>query len=253
MRKWQLRWVWTSEGLPVLRSMSVDCGGLASAWIREAGVFALTMASKLPSARKSQRWVFSGLAQQMTDMPPSSALFIHRVSVLKRSSSCAGTSPVATCDFHASSCCLNVQVDAALSAGQLRQSLLTAFQQKQWQWAYLLRMSMTFMSATLGRSDDLRKLPWSCLTLRTQDNVGPVPSVAILFGGMQGKTVKLGRWTFLVSPGMRIHAVRRSWAVCCSVFSVIMPPLPQVLRPLHLSSGSACRPGCRHLPQGHQT
>ena len=129
----------------------------------------------------------------MTDMPPSSALFIHRVSVLKRSSSCAGTSPVATCDFHASSCCLNVQVDAALSAGQLRQSLQTAFQQKQWQWAYLLRMAMTFMPATLGRSDDLRKLPWSCLALRTQDSVGPDPSVAILFGSMQGKTVKPGQ------------------------------------------------------------
>ena len=79
---------------------------------------------------------------------------------------------------------------AALSAGQLRHSLLTAFQQKQWQWAHLLRMAMTFMPATLGRSDDLRKLPWSCLALRTQDNVGPVPSVAILFGSMQGKTVK---------------------------------------------------------------
>ena len=52
---------------------------------------------------------------------------------------------------------------------------------------------MTFMPATLGRSDDLRKLPWSCLALRTQDNVGPVPSVAILFGSMQGKTVKPGQ------------------------------------------------------------
>eukprot|EP00891_Asterochloris_glomerata_P009612 jgi/Astpho2/9612/Aster-03884 len=70
------------------------------------------------------------------------------------------------------------QVDAALSAGQLRQSLQAAFQQKQWQWAYLLRMAMTFMPATLGRSDDLRKLPWSCLALRTQDN---------------GKTVKPGQ------------------------------------------------------------
>ena len=69
-------------------------------------------------------------------------------------------------------CCLHLQVDAALSAGQLRQSLQTAFQQKQWQWAYLLRMAMTFMPVTLGRSDDLRKLPWSCLALRTQDNVG---------------------------------------------------------------------------------
>ena len=90
-------------------------------------------------------------------------------------------------------CCLHLQVDAALSAGQLRQALLTAFQQKPWQWAYLLRMAMTFMPATLGRSDDLRKLPWSCLALRTQDNVGPVPSVAILFGSMQGKTVKPGQ------------------------------------------------------------
>ena len=40
---------------------------------------------------------------------------------------------------------------------------------------------------------DRRKLPWSCLALRTQDNVGPVPSVAILFGSMQGKTVKPGQ------------------------------------------------------------
>ena len=134
----------------------------------------------------------------MTDMVPSSALFIHfspsnSLSVLKHSISSAGTSPAATCDFHASSCCLNVQVDAALSAGQLRQSLQTAFQQKQWQWAYLLRMAMTFMPATLGRSDDLRKLSWSCLALRTQDGVGPVPSVAILCGSMQGKTVKPGQ------------------------------------------------------------
>ena len=92
-------------------------------------------------------------------------------------------------------CCLHLQVDAALSAGQLRQSLQTAFQQKQkqWQWAYLPRMAMTFMPAPLGRSDDLRKLPWSCLALRTQDGVGPVPSVAILFGSMQVKTVKPGQ------------------------------------------------------------
>eukprot|EP00891_Asterochloris_glomerata_P001047 jgi/Astpho2/1047/Aster-07435 len=85
------------------------------------------------------------------------------------------------------------QVDAALSAGQLRQSLQTAFQQKQWQWAFLLRMAMTFMPATLRRSDDLRKLPWSCLALRTQDHVGPIPAVAILFASMQGKTVKPGQ------------------------------------------------------------
>ena len=44
-----------------------------------------------------------------------------------------------------------------------------------------------------SHTDDLRKLPWSCLALRTQDDVGPVPSVAILFGSMQGKTVKPGR------------------------------------------------------------
>ena len=181
-----------------LGSMSVDCGGLASAWIDEAGFFALTMSSKLPSAKKYQRWVFSELAEQMTDMLPSSALSINfflsdSVSVLKCSISSAGTNSAATCDFHASSCCLNLQVDAALSAGQLRQSLQTAFQQKQWQWTHLLRMAMTFMPATLGRSDDLRKLPWSCLALRTQDGVGPVPSVAILCGSMQGKTVKPGQ------------------------------------------------------------
>eukprot|EP00891_Asterochloris_glomerata_P008678 jgi/Astpho2/8678/Aster-05248 len=83
---------------------------------------------------------------------------------------------------------LNAQV-----AAQLCQSLQTAFQQKQWQWAYLLRMAMTFMPATLGRSNNLRKLPWSCLALRTQDGVGAAPSVAILFGSMQGKTVKPGQ------------------------------------------------------------
>ena len=176
----------------------MDCGGLALAWIDEAGFLVLTMASKLPSAKKYQRWVFSELAEQMTDMLPSSASFIHfclsdSLSVLKYSISSAGTNTAATCDFHASSCCLDPQVDAALSAGQLRQSLQTAFQQKQWQWAYLLRMAMTFMPATLGRSDDLRKLPWSCLALRTQDGVGPVPSVAILCGSMQGKTVKPGQ------------------------------------------------------------
>ena len=96
-------------GLPVLGSLSVACGGLAAAWINAAGFFVLTMASKLPSAKKYQRWVFSELAEQMTDMLPSSALFIHfslpdSVSVLKHNISSAGTSP-ATCDFHASSCC----------------------------------------------------------------------------------------------------------------------------------------------------
>ena len=114
-------------------------------------------------------------------------------SCFKCSISSASKNSAATCDFHASSCCLNPQVDAALSAEQLRQSLQTAFQQKQWQWTYLLRMAMTFMPATLGRSDDLRKLLWSCLALRTQDGVGPVPSVAILCGSMPGKTVKPGQ------------------------------------------------------------
>eukprot|EP00891_Asterochloris_glomerata_P006327 jgi/Astpho2/6327/Aster-05992 len=115
------------------------------------------------------------------------------------------------------------QVDAALSAGQRRQSPQKAFQQKQWQWACLLRMAMTFMPATLGRSDDLRKLPWSCLALRTQDGVGPTPSVAILCGSMQGKTVKAGQVDI---PGIET---------------------------ITLSSGSACRPGCRYLSQGHLT
>ena len=86
-----------------------------------------------------------------------------------------------------------LQVDAALSAEQLRQSLRTAFRQKDWRWAYLLRVAMTFMPATLGRSDDLRKLPWSCLALRPQDGVGPVPSVAVLCSSTQGKTVKPGQ------------------------------------------------------------
>ena len=132
------------------------------------------------------------------------------------------------------------------------ESLQAAFQQKQWQWAYLLRMAMTFMPATLGRSDDLRKLPWSCLALRTQDGVGPVPSVAILCGSMQGKIVKPGQ--------MDIPGVVRYARPCCQTqlgsvlqFSEFMPPLPQVPKPSHLSSRSACRPGCRHLPQGHQT
>ena len=104
-------------------------------------------------------------------------------------------------------CCLHLQVDAALSAGQLCQSLQTAFQQKQWQWAYLLRMAMTFMPATLGRSNNLRKLPWSCLALRTQDGVGAAPSVAILFGSMQGKTVKPGQ--------VDIPGVVRYAHLCC--------------------------------------
>ena len=56
---------------------------------------------------------------------------------------------------------------------------------------------MTFTPATLGRSDDLRELPWSCLALRLQDGVGPVPSVAALFGSMQGKTVKPGQLDIL--------------------------------------------------------
>ena len=49
----------------------------------------------------------------------------------------------------------------------------------------------------------LRKLPWSCLALRTQHDVGPVPSVAILFGSMQGKTVKPGQ---LDVPGVVKYA-----------------------------------------------
>ena len=78
-------------GSPVLRSLSVACGGLPAAWINAAGFFVLTMASKLQLAKKYQRWVFSELAEQMTDMLPSSALFIHfsflgSVSVSKRSS-----------------------------------------------------------------------------------------------------------------------------------------------------------------------
>ena len=119
-------------------------------------------------------------------------------------------------------CCLNLQVDAALSAGQLRQSLQAAFQQKQWQWAFLLRMAMTFMPATLGRSDDLRKLPWSCLALRTQDGVGPVPSVAILCGSVQGKTVKPGQVDI---PGVVRYAhscCQTQRAVCCAVCSELI-------------------------------
>ena len=116
-------------------------------------------------------------------------------------------------------CCLHLQVDAALGAGQLRQSLQTASQQKQWQWAHLLRLAMTFMPATLGRSDDLRKLPWSCLALRTQDNVGPVPSVAILFGSMQGNTVKPGQ--------VNIPGVVRYAHSCCQLGSVLHCVLSQ--------------------------
>ena len=122
-------------------------------------------------------------------------------------------------------CCLHLQVDAALSAEQLRQSVQAALQQKQWQWTYLLRMAMTFMPATLGRSDDLRKLPWSCLALRMQENVGPVPSVAILFSSMQGKTVKPGQVDI---PGvvryaafMLSDAVEQCAAVCSQLLGVL--------------------------------
>ena len=116
-------------------------------------------------------------------------------------------------------CCFHLQVDAALSAGQLRQALLTAFLQKQWQWAYLLRMAMTFMPATLGRSDDLRKLPWSCLALRTQDNVGPSALCGNPFGSMQGKTVKPGQ--------VDIPGVVRYAHSCCQtqLGSVLQCPL----------------------------
>ena len=65
-------------------------------------------------------------------------------------------------------CYLTLQVDAALSAEQLCLTLQPAFQQEKWQWAYLLRMAMTFMPAILGRSDDLYKLPWNCLAVRTR-------------------------------------------------------------------------------------
>eukprot|EP00891_Asterochloris_glomerata_P005831 jgi/Astpho2/5831/fgenesh1_pg.00080_%23_78_t len=47
------------QGGPALRDPSVDSNELASIWINEAGFFALTMASKLPLAKKYQRWVFS--------------------------------------------------------------------------------------------------------------------------------------------------------------------------------------------------
>ena len=108
---------------------------------------------------------------------------------------------------------------------------------------------MTFKPAIPGPSDDLHKLPWSCLALRTLDGVGLVPSVALLYGSMQGKTGQVD------IPGVVRYAhscCQIQWAVCCSVFSITMPPLPQVPGPSHLSSGSACRPGCRHLPLGHQ-
>ena len=116
----------------------MDRGALASAWNIEAGFFALTMTFKLPLAKKCQRWVISETAEWTTDMQSSLALFIHAflsdsLSVLKHSISSAGTSPAVTCDFQVSSCCLNLQVDAALSAEQLCQSLQTAFQQKTWQ------------------------------------------------------------------------------------------------------------------------
>ena len=137
-------------------------------------------------------------------------------------------------------CCLHLQVDAALSAGQLRQSLQAAFLQKQWQWAFLLRMAMTFMSATLGRSDDLRKLPWSCLALRTQDSVGQAPSVAILFGSMQGKTVKPGQVDI---PGVARYAYSCCQTELGSALQGVLSHYAssaQVPRPSRLSSGSAC-------------
>ena len=77
-------------------------------------------------------------------------------------------------------CCLHLQVDAALSAGQ------------------------------------------RCLALRTQDNVGPVPSVAILFGSMQGKTVKPGQVDI---PGVVRYAhscCQTQRAVCCAVCSELI-------------------------------
>ena len=47
------------QGIPRLGCLSVDSNDLASMWINEPGFFALTMASKLPAAKKYQRWVFS--------------------------------------------------------------------------------------------------------------------------------------------------------------------------------------------------
>ena len=83
---------------------------------------------------------------------------------------------------------------------------------------------MTFMPATLGRSDDLRKLPWSCLALRTQDGVGPTPSVAILCGSMQGKTVKAGQvdtWCRQVCAFMLSDALGQFAAVCSQVLCLL--------------------------------
>ena len=70
-----------------------------------------------------------------------------------------------------------------------------------------------FLASTLGRFGDLRKLPWSCLALRTQGGLGPVPSVAILCGSVRGQTVKPGRWISLESSTIRSHAVRRMGSV----------------------------------------
>ena len=46
------------QGIPKMGCLSVDSNDLASIWINEPGFFALTMASKLPVAKKYQRWVF---------------------------------------------------------------------------------------------------------------------------------------------------------------------------------------------------
>lgn len=91
-----------------------------------------------------------------------------------------------------------LQVDAALSADQFCHSLGTALNQKDWRWALLLGASMTYMPATMSRSDNLRKLQWACLSLEEQEEAGPMPSVAILCGNLGANGI----------PGF----VR--WAVC---------------------------------------
>ena len=100
---------------------------------------------------------------------------------------------------------------------------------------------MTFMLATLGRSYDLRTLPWS-LALRTQDGVGPAPSVAIPGGSMQGKTVEPER--------LHIPGVVRYAQPCCQ--TQLGSALQCVLR-LYAHSATGTKTSASVLRQRLQT
>ena len=85
---------------------------------------------------------------------------------------------------------------------------MTALNQKDWRWALLLGASMTYMPATMSRSDNLRKLQWASLSLEEQEEAGPMPSVAILCGNLGANGIPgFVRWEVCTVrfPSCQVH------------------------------------------------